>query len=81
MALAPVRSISYPSSDGIAIPGFLTLPPGSAGKNLPAIVMPHGGPAARNEWRFDWVAQFFAQAGFAVLQPNYRGSTGYGEAS
>ena len=79
LALAPVRPVSFPASDGTAIPGYLTLPVGSTGKNLPTIVMPHGGPGARDEWGFDWLAQYFAARGFAVLQPNFRGSTGYGE--
>lgn len=78
--LAAVKSVSYPAADGTMIPAYLTLPPGSDGKNLPAIVMPHGGPAARDEWGFDWLAQYFANRGFAVLQPNFRGSSGYGEA-
>ena len=78
--LAKVKAISYAAADGTQIPGYLTLPPGSDGKNLPTIVMPHGGPEARDEWGFDWLAQFFANRGFAVLQPNFRGSTGYGEA-
>lgn len=78
--LSPVRAIKFPASDGIEIPGYLTLPPGvSEAKNLPAIVMPHGGPEARYEWGFDWIAQFFAQRGFVVLQPNFRGSSGYGD--
>jgi dienelactone hydrolase len=78
--LAPVRAITYTAADGTKIPGYLTLPPGSDGKNLPAIVMPHGGPESRDEWGFDWLAQFFANRGYAVLQPNFRGSSGYGEA-
>lgn len=78
MKLGAVKAITYPAADGTQIPGYLTLPPGSDGKNLPAIVMPHGGPSARDEWGFDWLAQYFAQRGFAVLQPNYRGSSGYG---
>ncbi len=78
--LATVKPITYPAADGTPIPGYLTLPVGSDGKNLPAIVMPHGGPGARDEWNFDWFAQFFAARGFAVLQPNYRGSIGYGDA-
>jgi len=78
--LAPVTPISYAAADGTQVPGYLTLPPGSNGKGLPAIVMPHGGPGARDEWGFDWLAQFFANRGYAVLQPNFRGSTGYGDA-
>ena len=76
--LAAVRPITYRAADGTQIPGYLTLPPGSNGRNLPAIVMPHGGPSARDEWGFDWLAQYFANRGYAVLQPNFRGSAGYG---
>ncbi len=79
--LAAVKSLTYPAADGTAIPAYLTLPPGKAGaKGLPAIVMPHGGPSSRDRWGFDWLAQFFAVRGYAVLQPNYRGSSGYGDA-
>jgi len=78
--LGQVKSVSYPARDGTSVPAYLTLPPGSDGKNLSAIVMPHGGPAARDEWGFDWLVQFFTARGYAVLQPNYRGSSGYGEA-
>ena len=77
--LADVRPVQFPSADGTMIPGYLTLPPGSDGRNLPAIVMPHGGPGARDEWGFDWFAQYYAAQGYAVLQPNFRGSTGYGD--
>lgn len=77
--LAEVRPVQLKAADGTLIPGYLTLPPGSSGKNLPALVMPHGGPEARDEWGFDWLAQYFANQGFAVLQPNFRGSAGYGE--
>lgn len=73
-----MKPVTYPAADGTLIPGYLTLPPGSTGKNLPAIVMPHGGPSSRDEWGFDWLVQFFAVRGYAVLQPNYRGSAGYG---
>lgn len=76
--LATMKPISFPAADGTMIPGYLTLPPGSNGKNLPAIVMPHGGPSSRDEWGFDWLVQYYALSGYAVLQPNYRGSAGYG---
>ncbi|MFN3944904.1 MAG: alpha/beta hydrolase family protein [Allosphingosinicella sp.] len=78
--LANVRTISYPAADGTQIPGYLTLPPGSDGRNLPAVLLPHGGPSARDEWGFDWLAQYLAGQGYAVLQPNYRGSAGFGDA-
>jgi dipeptidyl aminopeptidase/acylaminoacyl peptidase len=78
--LATVKSVSYQTADGASIPAYLTLPVGSDGKDLPAIVMPHGGPGARDEWGFDWLSQYFAARGFAVIRPNFRGSTGYGDA-
>ena len=78
--LAEVRPVRFPASDGTAIPGYLTLPPGRDPRGVPAIVMPHGGPGSRDEWGFDWLAQYFANRGYAVLQPNFRGSTGYGDA-
>jgi dipeptidyl aminopeptidase/acylaminoacyl peptidase len=79
ITLAPVKSITYTASDGTQVPAYLTLPVGSNGKNLPAIVMPHGGPSSRDEWGFDWLSQFYAARGYAVIQPNYRGSSGYGD--
>ena len=78
--LAAEKPITYTASDGTKVPGYLTLPAGSTGKNIPAIVMPHGGPGARDEWGFDWLAQYYAHRGYAVLQPNFRGSAGYGDA-
>lgn len=78
--LAGVTPISYAAADGTQIPAYLTLPPGGTGKNLPAVVLPHGGPSSRDEWGFDWLPQFLAARGYAVIQPNYRGSAGYGEA-
>lgn len=78
--LAIDKPITYQAADGTDIPAYLTLPRGSDGKNLPAIVMPHGGPGSRDEWGFDWLAQFFAARGYAVIQPEFRGSTGYGDA-
>jgi len=77
--MASVKAIRYTSSDGLAIPAFLTLPKGVAAKGLPLIVLPHGGPWARDSWGFDNLAQFLANRGYAVLQPNFRGSTGYGK--
>jgi len=71
---APVRRVSYQAADGMTIPGFLTVPRGATEKNLPLIVMPHGGPAAADTLDFDWWAQALAAQGYAVLQPNYRGS-------
>ena len=79
LTLATQKAITFKAADGTIIPAYLTLPPGSDGKGLPAIVMPHGGPGARDEWGFDWLSQFFANRGYAVLQPNFRGSTGYGD--
>jgi dipeptidyl aminopeptidase/acylaminoacyl peptidase len=76
--LAPVKWVSYPAADGTMIPAYLTLPVAGSGRNIPAIVMPHGGPWSRDEWGFDWLPQFFAARGYAVLQPQYRGSTGFG---
>jgi dipeptidyl aminopeptidase/acylaminoacyl peptidase len=81
VTLAHVKAITYPAADGTQIPAYLTLPPGhDDAKGLPAIVLPHGGPSERDEWGFDWLPQFFAARGFAVLQPNFRGSSGYGDA-
>jgi dipeptidyl aminopeptidase/acylaminoacyl peptidase len=78
--LSPVTTIRYPARDGTSIEAVLTLPRGRPAKNLPLIVMPHGGPFARDDERWDWWAQFLAESGYAVIQPNYRGSSGYGAA-
>ncbi|HEY8558979.1 MAG TPA: S9 family peptidase [Pyrinomonadaceae bacterium] len=77
--LAEMRVIRYRSSDGLQIPAYLTLPKGVAAKNLPLIVNPHGGPQTRNWWEYNAYAQFWANRGYAVLQPNFRGSTGFGK--
>jgi dipeptidyl aminopeptidase/acylaminoacyl peptidase len=80
-ALASVKYVEVPAADGARIPAYLTIPAGvTDAKNLPAVVLPHGGPSARDEWGFDWLPQFLAARGYVVIQPNYRGSTGYGEA-
>jgi dipeptidyl aminopeptidase/acylaminoacyl peptidase len=78
--LGEVRMITYKARDGAEVPAYLTLPPGSAGKNLPLVMLPHGGPEARDDYGFDWFPQFLASRGYAVLQPQFRGSTGFGEA-
>jgi dipeptidyl aminopeptidase/acylaminoacyl peptidase len=78
--LATVKPVTIPGSGGVSIPAYLTLPPGKEAKNLPAIVLPHGGPSAHDVWGFDWLPQFLAARGYAVLQPEYRGSAGFGDA-
>ncbi|OSZ72463.1 hypothetical protein CAP39_03760 [Sphingomonas sp. IBVSS1] len=78
--LGAVRPITYKAADGLDIPALLTLPPGRAETKLPLIVLPHGGPSAHDSSGFDWWAQALASRGYAVLQPQFRGSTGYGEA-
>lgn len=76
-----VRFVQYKAADGTELEGVLTLPPGKSGaKNLPVIVLPHGGPASHDDAVFDWWPQAFASRGYAVFQPNFRGSTGYGRA-
>ena len=77
-ALSPVQTISYPARDGTRIEAVLTLPREREPKNLPVIIMPHGGPFARDEESYDWWTQYLAELGYAVIQPNYRGSSGYG---
>ncbi len=77
--LAPMKPVKYPSSDGLEIPAYLTLPKGVEAKNLPAVIFPHGGPWYRDSWGYNAFAQFLANRGYAVLQPNFRGSTGYGK--
>lgn len=77
-ALSPVKAYDYKAADGTSIPGYLTLPKGMA-KNLPAVIMPHGGPEARDSLEYNWLAQYMAAKGYAVLQSNFRGSGGYGE--
>jgi dipeptidyl aminopeptidase/acylaminoacyl peptidase len=77
--LAAMKPIRYKSSDGLEVPAYLTVPKGVAPRNLPLLVVPHGGPWARDDFGYDSMAQFFANRGYAVLQPNFRGSTGFGE--
>jgi dipeptidyl aminopeptidase/acylaminoacyl peptidase len=78
--LGEVSTISYKARDGQDIPAYLTLPPGAEPHGLPLVVLPHGGPESRDYPTFDWWAQFLASRGYAVLKPQFRGSTGFGEA-
>jgi dienelactone hydrolase len=78
--LNPVTTYRYKAGDGTEIPAYLTLPKGRAVKALPLIVLAHGGPASRDSPGFDWWAQALASRGYAVLQPQFRGSSGFGEA-
>jgi len=78
--LSKVKMIDYKARDGLDIEGVLTMPKGRTATNLPLIVMPHGGPWAHDTVRYDYWAQFLANRGYVVLQPNFRGSTGYGKA-
>lgn len=77
--LAQVKQVSVKIADGTLVPAYLTLPPEKEARDLPAVVLPHGGPSARDEWGFDWLAQFLAARGYAVIQPNFRGSAGFGD--
>jgi dipeptidyl aminopeptidase/acylaminoacyl peptidase len=76
--LSPMKSIRYPARDGAEIPGYLTLPAAGTEGALPTVILPHGGPESRDYWEFDWIVQYLAAKGYAVLQSNYRGSGGYG---
>ena len=73
--VGPISTFAYQAGDGLDLDGVLTLPPGREAKNLPVVILPHGGPHAHDEAQFDWWAQAFASRGYAVLQPNFRGST------
>jgi Dipeptidyl aminopeptidases/acylaminoacyl-peptidases len=77
--VAPRRWIEYKAADGGVLHAYLTLPPGKPEKNLPLIVMPHGGPHARDLPGFDWFSQALASRGYVVLQPQFRGSDGFGD--
>jgi dipeptidyl aminopeptidase/acylaminoacyl peptidase len=77
--LASMKPVTYTSRDGLTIHGYLTLPKDREAKNIPVIVNPHGGPWARDQWGFNPEVQMLANRGYAVLQMNYRGSTGYGK--
>jgi len=77
-AIGSTQTIDYKAADGLALQGVLTLPPGKAGKKLPLVVLVHSGPQGRALPRFNWIAQALATRGYAVFQPNFRGSDGYG---
>lgn len=79
LPLTEMKPVSYKARDGLTIHGYLTLPAGVEAKNLPAVINPHGGPWARDGWGYNPEAQWLANRGYAVLQPNFRGSTGYGK--
>jgi len=79
-AVGDVRVVPYKAADGLQMQGILTLPPGREAKNLPVVMLPHGGPEARDYKGFDWWAQAYASRGYAVFQPNFRGSAGFGKA-
>jgi dipeptidyl aminopeptidase/acylaminoacyl peptidase len=78
--LGELQEITYKARDGTAIPAYLTMPPGKQSGPVPLVVLPHGGPQARDFPQFDWLVQFLATRGYAVLQPEFRGSTGFGDA-
>lgn len=78
--LSPVEPVTYQARDGLEIPGYLTLPHGPSNRPRPMVVLPHGGPTARDYLGFDYWAQLIASRGIVVLQPNFRGSSGYGTA-
>lgn len=79
VSVGPSKAIKYNSRDGLKIPAIITFPPGdTVAKDLPLIVLPHGGPESYDRIGFNWLSQFFAVKGYVVLQPNFRGSTGFG---
>jgi dipeptidyl aminopeptidase/acylaminoacyl peptidase len=80
VTLGEVRAITYKARDGQNISAYLTVPPGVPASNLPLVVLPHGGPEGRDQNDFNWWSQFIASRGYAVLQPQFRGSTGFGDA-
>lgn len=79
LALAEMKPVVIPARDGLKMHSYLTLPVGVPARGLPLILLPHGGPWARDSWGFNGLVQWLANRGYAVLQPNFRGSTGYGK--
>lgn len=80
VALAPMQPLRFAARDGVEIPAYLSVPPGAEARGLPAIVLVHDGPTERVHWGYDPAVQYLVSRGFAVLQPNFRGSSGYGHA-
>jgi dipeptidyl aminopeptidase/acylaminoacyl peptidase len=78
-SLAPMKAVSVPTADGKSIPAYVTMRADLPAGPHPAVVMPHGGPMSRDIWGFDWLGQFLAARGYVVIQPNFRGSSGYGK--
>ncbi|MEM7083832.1 MAG: S9 family peptidase [Pseudomonadota bacterium] len=78
--LSPVKPVSYKARDGYVVPAYLTTPLNQAARDLPTIVIPHGGPASRVSQSFDYLSQYLVSRGYAVFEPNFRGSAGYGAA-
>jgi dipeptidyl aminopeptidase/acylaminoacyl peptidase len=77
--MSPVASVRFTARDGLPLRGYLTLPKGRDAYGLPLVLMPHGGPFERDKWEYDPIVQFLASRGYAVLQPEFRGSTGFGK--
>jgi len=77
--MAAMKAVRYKARDGVEVSAYLTLPKGVPARDLPTVIMPHGGPWARDQWGHSALVQFLANRGYAVLQPNFRGSTGYGK--
>jgi dipeptidyl aminopeptidase/acylaminoacyl peptidase len=77
--MAPMTAVRYAARDGLQIPAYLTVPKGAEPRGLPAVLLVHGGPWVRDSWGFHNIVQFLANRGYAVLQPNFRGSTGFGK--
>ena len=75
-----MQAIRYTARDGVVIPGYLVTPKGVPAENLPTVILPHGGPWGRDYWGYDPFVQFLANRGYAVMQPNFRASTGFGKA-
>jgi dipeptidyl aminopeptidase/acylaminoacyl peptidase len=80
LELARMQGVEIPTRDGLSMPSYLTVPQGAEGKAVPLVLLPHGGPWARDHWGYNSMHQWLADRGYAVLSPNFRGSTGFGKA-